>query len=462
VDLFQAQQKSHVVCPDCGKNSITFDTYMYLSVPIVGHNKLSLVVDIFHLGVDYEDKEAPNKPTRHVFHVNKYDKVKELQTRIAQKYKAKRHLVLLYENDRMRVARELDENMVLGMVPQREATACYILKDWNAVVTPAEIKKKKITLALAKLSHYAKGAKKMFGMPLLISFLNIHSSREVHQTVYRRLFAWVGTTADVLCAPPDADDDEKWDAMLASEALPYRLCFSVSASRYSHSRTYKGLSSEDIALPSALRERKEISLRIEWSDAAMSALQSMMNKVVVDGAYSEWRAQNKAKEERGQRSALTLYDCLNAYVSTETLSENDLWYCSECKKHQMATKKLDLWSFPEILIIHLKRFQVLGHGRFGRGEKISTFVDCPIRGLDLTPYLINDGAETRSEQTMPIYDLYAVSCHSGSCGGGHYTAYALNAETDRWFYFNDSSVRPAKQSDIVSQSTYVLFYKKCH
>jgi len=155
---------------------------------------------------------------------------------------------------------------------------------------------------------------------------------------------------------------------------------------------------------------------------------------------------------------LTLYDCINSYVAQETLSENDLWYCSECKKHQKANKKLDLYSFPEILIIHLKRFQVLGSGRFGRGEKISTFVDCPVRGLDLSQYIINKSDSINA----PIYDLYAVSCHSGSCGGGHYTAYALNHETDRWYFFNDSSVRPAKQSDVISQSTYVLFYKRCH
>jgi len=34
VDLFQAQYKSKLVCPACGNVSITFDPYMFLSVPI--------------------------------------------------------------------------------------------------------------------------------------------------------------------------------------------------------------------------------------------------------------------------------------------------------------------------------------------------------------------------------------------------------------------------------------------
>ncbi|ETO16862.1 hypothetical protein RFI_20477, partial [Reticulomyxa filosa] len=34
VDLLQGQYKSRVECPDCGKVSITFDPYMFLSVPL--------------------------------------------------------------------------------------------------------------------------------------------------------------------------------------------------------------------------------------------------------------------------------------------------------------------------------------------------------------------------------------------------------------------------------------------
>lgn len=34
VDKFQGQLKSKVVCPDCGKTSVTFDPFMFLSVPL--------------------------------------------------------------------------------------------------------------------------------------------------------------------------------------------------------------------------------------------------------------------------------------------------------------------------------------------------------------------------------------------------------------------------------------------
>jgi ubiquitin carboxyl-terminal hydrolase 6/32 len=44
VDLFQGQLKSTVKCPDCGKISITFDPFMYLSLPLVQEQNIWLEV----------------------------------------------------------------------------------------------------------------------------------------------------------------------------------------------------------------------------------------------------------------------------------------------------------------------------------------------------------------------------------------------------------------------------------
>jgi len=49
-------------------------------VPIVGHNAKSLIVDVFHRLTDAD----VNKPVRHVFHVNKYQKVKDLAGMVAK------------------------------------------------------------------------------------------------------------------------------------------------------------------------------------------------------------------------------------------------------------------------------------------------------------------------------------------------------------------------------------------
>lgn len=50
-------------------------------------------------------------------------------------------------------------------------------------------------------------------------------------------------------------------------------------------------------------------------------------------------------------------------------------YCPNCKKHQQATKKFDLWALPKILVVHLKRFS---YSRYWR-DKLDTVVEFPIR-----------------------------------------------------------------------------------
>lgn len=91
-----------------------------------------------------------------------------------------------------------------------------------------------------------------------------------------------------------------------------------------------------------------------------------------------------------------------------------LRYCPGCKKHCQASKKLDLWRLPEILVIHLKRFS---YSRFSK-NKLETDVDFPVDNLDLSTHVahLNDKLSNR-------YMLYAVSNHYGSMGGGHYTAF---------------------------------------
>lgn len=50
-------------------------------------------------------------------------------------------------------------------------------------------------------------------------------------------------------------------------------------------------------------------------------------------------------------------------------------YCPNCKRHQQATKKFDLWSLPKILVVHLKRFS---YSRYWR-DKLDTVVEFPVR-----------------------------------------------------------------------------------
>ena len=45
-------------------------------------------------------------------------------------------------------------------------------------------------------------------------------------------------------------------------------------------------------------------------------------------------------------------------------------------------------------------------------------------------------------------------------GGGHYTATVKNERTQEWLYYDDSSVKPYAECDVVTRSAYILFYRR--
>lgn len=94
------------------------------------------------------------------------------------------------------------------------------------------------------------------------------------------------------------------------------------------------------------------------------------------------------------------------------------------------------------------------------GQKLDLHVDFPLAGLDMSKYVTGQEAQG---QNM-IYDCYAVSNHYGNMGFGHYTAYAKNPNTDRWYEFDDSRVQQISEDrvkhTVVTDAAYNLFYRR--
>jgi len=155
--------------------------------------------------------------------------------------------------------------------------------------------------------------------------------------------------------------------------------------------------------------------------------------------------------EKEMEDSITLDKCLDLFTTIEKLGPEDPWYCSKCQHFQQATKKFDLWLLPPILVIHLKRFSY--KNRYWR-EKLETFVNYPVKDLNLSAYVKGPDSD------QCVYDLYAVSNHYGSLGGGHYTAYGKNRLNGNWYKFDDSSVSRVEESRVVTSSAYVLFYRR--
>jgi hypothetical protein len=153
----------------------------------------------------------------------------------------------------------------------------------------------------------------------------------------------------------------------------------------------------------------------------------------------------------------SLDDCFEFLREPEELDEQNKWYCPHCKDFVQATKTVDIWKVPEVLVIQLKRFI----GTRYQVKKFDTYIDFPDE-LDMAKFIIGPQRATDCK-----YRLYAVSNHMGGLGGGHYTAHAIVQDpfkpadpNPKWYSFNDSSVGSANKEAAHSAAAYILFYEK--
>jgi ubiquitin carboxyl-terminal hydrolase 8 len=158
---------------------------------------------------------------------------------------------------------------------------------------------------------------------------------------------------------------------------------------------------------------------------------------------------------------VALERCLDDFVKPERLDEQNLWYCSQCSNHVRATKTMELWRLPNVLILQLKRFEATNGVRRGKNQ---TLVDFPTDCLDLGAYLPAIEENQMCDPSVPaLYDLFGVINHFGTLGFGHYTALARKWDesslSTAWTLFDDSNTRRIKES-VVSPAAYVLFYRR--
>ena len=153
---------------------------------------------------------------------------------------------------------------------------------------------------------------------------------------------------------------------------------------------------------------------------------------------------------------INLYDCLNLFNSEEILDGDNEWYCNICKEHVDAVKKMDIYKSPYYLIIQLKRFKQDNEEssifNIFNSSKNTTFIDFPTTNLDLSNYILSENNKGSK------YDLIGVINHYGGESFGHYTAYCLNRK--KWIEYNDESLSLINENKVISSAAYVLFYRR--
>ncbi|XP_069581042.1 ubiquitin carboxyl-terminal hydrolase 32-like [Brachyistius frenatus] len=155
-------------------------------------------------------------------------------------------------------------------------------------------------------------------------------------------------------------------------------------------------------------------IAVDWDPTALHLrYQTSQERIVEEHCSVE-------QSRRAQAEPISLDSCLKAFTSEEELGEDELYYCSKCKTHRLATKKLDLWRLPPILIVHLKRFQFV-NGRWIKSQKIVKF---PRENFDPSAFLAPRDLEQRclhsrseSEDLLRVGEdnLSSISAPAGFC-----------------------------------------------
>jgi ubiquitin C-terminal hydrolase len=133
---------------------------------------------------------------------------------------------------------------------------------------------------------------------------------------------------------------------------------------------------------------------------------------------------------------LDLDDCYRDYKSREKLEQEERWYCENCKKKRIASKRLNIEEWPRHLLIQLNRFIV----RPPKIMKNNKTINVPI--------------EWRHN-----YFLKGFVIHSGGPGGGHYISVAQ--VNNKWYLFDDTRKNEIddKQVEKLASCAYLLYYE---
>lgn len=238
-----------------------------------------------------------------------------------------------------------------------------------------------------------------------------------------------------------------------------------------------------------------IKLLLEWNEPELFF--SDLSDTVVE--HESVARLMDAKNNSNNTAALTLEQCLEHYTKAETLSAEDAWRCPHCQQYLPVVKTLGLWSLPDILVVHFKRFRQ-PQEKGPQAAKLTTMVKFPLNAFDMSPHLARGEDElpnrnlTATSNSLSLrpsswkkprpgdsrsstlssrggdnretrYDLYAVCYHQGdTLETGHYTAACKNPYDHQWYKFDDQRVTKVCsdniEDEIINNEAYMLFYQR--
>lgn len=245
---------------------------------------------------------------------------------------------------------------------------------------------------------------------------------------------------------PTIDDESAMNSVYTLQRLFYQLQTSNSAVGTNELTKSFGWDTRHIfeqqdvqELSRKLMERMEERMK---GTAAEDALPKMLSGKVktyvscINVDYESSRVEDFWDIQLNVRGNPTLEDSFKDYIQQETLDGENKYWAGDEFKYQDAHKGVIFQGFPEVLHLHLKRFEY--DIQRDAMMKVNDRFEFP-ELFDAAPFL-ERGADMSEPWT---YKLHGVLVHSGDLNAGHYYAF-LKPNKDGWFYkFDDDKVTKA-------------------
>ncbi|KOX78315.1 Ubiquitin carboxyl-terminal hydrolase 31 [Melipona quadrifasciata] len=459
--VFQAQFRSSLTCPRCHRQSNTFDPFLCVSVPVPqNHRQMNLFVNVLYTS------QQPRQVKIGVS-VNQTANVRELREILASDTGIDENHMLLTEIHDEGFHRTFSDCQPLSVITENDPLYCIELPQLKE---PAE----QAYILLVWINVLVKGdLRQRFGSPYTMQVSRETSYEDLQKLLLKEMHSVLADDVLTSSQSPGLFNIRVADPA-ATPIQDEHPCIDPCVEHPLYTEQIE----QALALCADDSGPQHVKLILEWDEA------TKCNIIQDDSDQIEEHAsvkQLKTNSELG--GAVTLEECFDLYTRAEILGAEDAWHCPYCNKKQEVVKKLGLWSLPDILVIHLKRFRQQSKQR--STSKLTMLVDFPLYGFDMTPHLAHNGVQAHNnvsslgglgwspwkkprprQQNIPkydenVYDLYAICNHHGQdLQGGHYTAFCRNPYDTQWYCFDDTRVEAVNDTNLITNAAYMLFYQR--
>uniref|UniRef100_A0A8C7E1S4 Ubiquitin carboxyl-terminal hydrolase 32 n=1 Tax=Naja naja TaxID=35670 RepID=A0A8C7E1S4_NAJNA len=432
VDLFHGQLRSQVKCKTCGHISVRFDPFNFLSLPLPMDSYMHIEIIVTKLD--------GTTPVRYGLRLNMDEKYSDLKKHLSELCALKPDQILLAEvhssniknfpQDNQKVRHSTTASLCAFEVPipgsPTSASSSPLQTDFyrgqstNGVISclmngdlprstlipngmpntvvPCRVENgvmmnghvtspsdspfigyiiavhRKMMRAEMYFLSSQKNRPSLFGMPLIVP-CTVHTRKK---DLYDAVWIQVSRLASPL--PPQEASNHAQDC---DDSLGYQYPFTLRVVQKDGNSCawcpwYRFCYGCKIDCTEERALMGNANLAVDWDPTALHLRYQTSQERIAEEHRSVEQSQ------RAQAEPINLDSCLRAFTSEEELGEDEMYYCSKCRTHCVATKKLDLWRLPPILIIHLKRFQFV-NGRWIKSQKIVKF---PRESFDPSAFLM--------------------------------------------------------------------------